>query len=60
MVTLSVISDMSYGWEVIGDYTNLMRNRVQRDSFSVLKLRATFLKLVSILDAPLVRINQVA
>ena len=58
LVTLSVVSDMAYAWEVINNYTALMRQRIQRDPFCVLKLRATFLKLVSILDAPLVRINQ--
>jgi len=58
LVTLSIVSDMSYAWDTMSEYTQLMRQRVQRDPFSVLKLRATFLKLVSILDSPLVRINQ--
>ena len=30
LVTLSVVSDMSYAWETMGDYTELMRQRVQR------------------------------
>ena len=60
LITLGIVSDMSYAWEAMGDYTELMRMRIQRDPFSVLKLRATFLKLVSILDSPLVRINQAA
>ena len=58
LVTLSVVSDMAYAWLAIADYSPLMRMRIQRNPFSVLKLRATFLKLVSILDAPLVRINE--
>lgn len=58
LVTLSVVSDMAYAWLAISDYSPLMRMRIQRNPFSVLKLRATFLKLVSILDAPLVRINE--
>ena len=58
LITLTVVSDMAYAWLAIADYSPLMRARVQRNPFSVLKLRATFLKLVSILDAPLVRINQ--
>ena len=58
LVTLAVVSDMAYAWLAISDYTPLMRSRIQRNPFSVLKLRATFLKLVSILDAPLVRINE--
>ena len=36
--TLSIVSDMSYAWEMMGEYTELMRQRVQRDPFCVLKL----------------------
>ena len=57
LVTLNVVSDMAYAWVLMGDYVPLMRHRIQRNPFSVLKLRATFLKLVSILDAPLVRVT---
>ena len=46
LVTLSVVSDMAYAWLAISDYSPLMRMRIQRNPFSVLKLRATFLKLV--------------
>jgi WASH complex subunit strumpellin len=58
LVTLDVVCDMSYAWLAISDYAPLMRNRIQRNPFSVLKLRATFLKLSSILESPLVRIQQ--
>ena len=58
LVTLAVVSDMSYAWVAMADYSPLMRARIQRNPFSVLKLRATFLKLVSILEAPLMRINE--
>ena len=58
LVTLNVVSDMAYAWVLMADYTPLMRKRIQHNPYSVLKLRSTFLKLVSILDAPLVRINQ--
>lgn len=58
LVTLSIVSDMAFAWDVINDYTDLMRARIQRDPFCVLKLRATFLKLVSILHTPLVRIHE--
>ena len=54
LVTLSVVSDMAYAWIAMADYSPLMRARIQRNPFSILTLRATFLKLVSILDAPLV------
>jgi len=58
LVTLDVVCDMSYAWLAISDYAPLMRLRIQRNPFSVLKLRATFLKLASILESPLVRIQQ--
>ena len=58
LVTLSVVTDMAYAWQAISEYDALMRSRIHRDPFCVLSLRATFIKLVSILDAPLLRINQ--
>lgn len=60
LVTMSIVGDMAYGWQIINDYVYLMQERIKRDPSSVLKLRATFLKLSSILQLPLVRINQAA
>ena len=57
-LTLALALTLTLTWEVVDEYTSLMRRRIQHDPFCVLKLRATFLKLVSIIDAPLVRINQ--
>ena len=39
-------------------YTNHMQEGIRRDPSLVIKLRATFLKLASALDLPLMRINQ--
>ena len=47
---LSTVSDLSYAWEIINDYIGSFHERVRRDPRSVVLLRATFLKLVSILD----------
>ncbi|PRP74057.1 hypothetical protein PROFUN_08681 [Planoprotostelium fungivorum] len=58
LVTLSVVGDLTYAWQHIHAYVQLMQNRIKKDPWSVLKLRATFLKLTSILQMPLVRINQ--
>ena len=55
---ISIVSDFSYAWEIILDYSSLMHARIKNDPSCVLFLRATFLKLVSILDLPLLRINQ--
>jgi WASH complex subunit strumpellin len=52
------LSDFSYGFASISQFIPLMQTRIKADPFSVLKLRATFLKLTSILDLQLVRIVQ--
>jgi WASH complex subunit strumpellin len=58
LVTLGQVGDMSYAWEVAATYVALMQSHVQREPKLVIKLRATFLKLASILELPLVRITQ--
>jgi len=60
LVTMGIIGDFSYAWGVINDYVPLMQEQIKIEPSSVLKLRATFLKLTSILQLPLVRINQAA
>lgn len=55
---LSLVSDMSYGWEKIQDFIPLMQEKIKVDPRCVLMLRSTFLKLSSIMELPLVRINQ--
>lgn len=56
---LDNVSDLSYGWVVMGDYLSVLHERIRRDPASVVLLRATFLKLASILDVPLVRITSI-
>lgn len=53
---LEDISDLSYAWQVLGDYLAVFHERIRKDPASVVLLRATFLKTASILDVPLVRI----
>jgi len=60
LTTLAAVSDLSYAFDIITDYIPLMHALVKKDPFAVLLLRATFLKLASVLDLPLVRINQAA
>jgi len=55
---VGIISDFSYAWEMLRDYVALMQNEIKKNPSVVLLLRATFLKLVSIIDAPLERISQ--
>ncbi|KAL3192578.1 hypothetical protein MRX96_058992 [Rhipicephalus microplus] len=58
LVTLEVIADLSYAWEIIDSYTPFMQKGIKSDPSMVIKLRATFLKLATALDLPLLRINQ--
>lgn len=58
LVTLEVIADLSYAWEIIDGYTPFMQKGIRDDPSMVIKLRATFLKLATALDLPLLRINQ--
>lgn len=60
LTTLSIVSDFSWCWQIIQipPYSSLMQSLVTQNPKTCFLLRATFLKLVSILDLPLVRINQ--
>jgi len=58
LVTLAAVSDLSFAFDIISDYVDLMHALIRTDPSSVLLLRATFLKLASVLDLPLVRIMQ--
>ncbi|KYQ93508.1 hypothetical protein DLAC_06205 [Tieghemostelium lacteum] len=58
LINLAVCADMSYAWDIINNYVDQMQRGIKADPKCVLKLRATFLKLVSLLDLPLVRISQ--
>lgn len=58
LVTLQFISDLSYGWRAIDNFTSIMQNSIKKQPNLVIRLRATFLKLGSALDAPLLRINE--
>eukprot|EP00823_Brevimastigomonas_motovehiculus_P005461 TRINITY_DN4036_c0_g1_i1.p1 TRINITY_DN4036_c0_g1~~TRINITY_DN4036_c0_g1_i1.p1 ORF type:complete len:1167 (+),score=288.35 TRINITY_DN4036_c0_g1_i1:375-3503(+) len=58
MADLDIISDFSFAWSVIHSYTPLLHDRIRKKPSLVLLLRASFLKLSSILSLPLVRITQ--
>ena len=59
LTSLEVVTDLSYAWEIIRDYTHILHERIRADPKSVVLLRSVFLKLASILDVPLVRISQI-
>ena len=59
LTSLEVVTDLSYAWEIIRDYTPILHERIRDQPKSVVLLRSVFLKLASILDVPLVRISQI-
>jgi WASH complex subunit strumpellin len=56
LINIAQISDFSFAWIAIQDYLTVMQDFLKADSKAVLLLRATFLKLASILNFPLVRL----
>ncbi|XP_064625131.1 WASH complex subunit 5-like isoform X1 [Lineus longissimus] len=58
LITMEIVADLSYAWVIIDSFTNHMQQGIKRDPSLVIKLRATFLKMASALDLPLLRINQ--
>ncbi|KAF7278026.1 hypothetical protein GWI33_008946 [Rhynchophorus ferrugineus] len=58
LISLQIISDLSYAWELIDVYTPIMQNGIKNEPKLVIKLRAVFLKLASAMEFPLLRINQ--
>jgi len=58
MITIQIVADLSYAWEIMDSYTVMMQQAIKSRPTLVKKLRATFLKMASALDLPLVRISQ--
>lgn len=58
LITIELIGDIGYAWKIIDTYTSLMQDGIKNHPTLVIKLRATFLKMASALELPLVRIGQ--
>uniref|UniRef100_A0A8B9L1D3 WASH complex subunit 5 n=1 Tax=Astyanax mexicanus TaxID=7994 RepID=A0A8B9L1D3_ASTMX len=58
LITMQIVGDLSYAWQLIDSFTSIMQESIRASPSMVTKLRATFLKLASALDLPLMRINQ--
>uniref|UniRef100_A0A3Q3BQ39 WASH complex subunit 5 n=1 Tax=Kryptolebias marmoratus TaxID=37003 RepID=A0A3Q3BQ39_KRYMA len=58
LITMQIVGDLSYAWQIIDSFTTIMQESIRVNPSMVTKLRATFLKLASALDLPLLRINQ--
>ena len=59
LITISKISDFSFAWISIHDYSQEMQRILQSNSKNVLLLRAAFLKIASILNFPLVHLYEI-
>ncbi|KAF3691663.1 WASH complex subunit 5 [Channa argus] len=58
LITMQIVGDLSYAWQITDSFTFIMQESIRVNPSMVTKLRATFLKLASALDLPLLRINQ--
>ncbi len=57
-ICLSVVSDGAYCWRLMDQFIPQMQDLITRDAEAVLKLRAVFQKMSSMMDLSLTRINQ--
>lgn len=58
LINMQIVADLSYAWIMIDSFTKFMQQGIKTNPGLVIKLRATFLKLASALDLPLIRILQ--
>jgi WASH complex subunit strumpellin len=58
LVTLSVAGDFAYAWDVLSGYVEAMQDLIREEPSTVIQLRSLFLKVASVMDLPLLRINQ--
>ena len=58
LVTLGVIGEISYAWEVVESFAPFMQRGVKEDPALVGRLRAVFLKISTALEGPVLRISQ--
>jgi WASH complex subunit strumpellin len=56
LIKISVVADFSYAWKLAYRYINAIHLLLQKSPKMVIKLRAVFMKMFSVLDLPLVRI----
>ena len=58
LVNLDIVSNFTYAWTIIEQYTDYFHEMIRKDPQSVSLLRTLFLKMAGGLDVPLVRIAQ--
>jgi len=55
---IEIISDTTWSWIVLKEYTKYMQKEVRKSPAIALLLKNTFMKLSSILNIPMVRLLQ--
>ena len=58
LVQLQILSDFSYAWSLIDNFTQLMQSQIKTDPRRVSELRSTFLKLSGAMEAAMVRLGE--
>eukprot|EP00792_Barthelona_sp_PAP020_P006485 TRINITY_DN3009_c0_g1_i1.p1 TRINITY_DN3009_c0_g1~~TRINITY_DN3009_c0_g1_i1.p1 ORF type:complete len:1166 (+),score=291.06 TRINITY_DN3009_c0_g1_i1:38-3499(+) len=58
LTKIRIATDLSYAWRVLPVFVTLIQQRIEADAKLIIPLRSLFLKLVSVLDLPLMRITQ--
>eukprot|EP00095_Tigriopus_kingsejongensis_P005223 maker-scaffold585_size130225-snap-gene-0.19 protein:Tk05223 transcript:maker-scaffold585_size130225-snap-gene-0.19-mRNA-1 annotation:"Strumpellin" len=59
LILLQIVGDIRFGWMIVDPlFTPFMQEGVKKDPGLVQKLKATFLKLASALEGPVLRISQ--
>ena len=58
LITIEVVGDMSYAWQIMDTFTPMMQKGIKNHPTLVIKLRACFIKMASALELPLVRISE--
>ncbi len=48
LITMQIVGDLSYAWQLIDSFTSIMQESIRVSPSMVTKLRATFLKLASV------------
>ena len=58
LVQLQILSDFSYAWSLIDNFTQLMQAQIKTDPRRVSELRSTFLKLSGAMEAAMLRLGE--
>ena len=60
LVQLQILSDFSYAWTLIDNFTPLMQTQIKTEPRRVAELRSTFLKLSGAMEAAMLRLGEAA